>query len=155
VKELANTNDPGLLALLRFVKTWTPGQFMTLGWPEDMKDQNVVFALESKRRKNIRIHDRPTARALWASLAAASAGGEAICLVSGDRAPIARLHPAIKGVWGAQSAGASLVSFKLDAFTSYGHDQGDNAPVSEAAAFAYTTVEDQPHLIVIEPDGLN
>src|SRR6185312_8478744 len=30
-------------------------------------------------------------------------------------------------------------SFNLDAFTSYGHEQGDNAPISEAAAFAYTT----------------
>ena len=64
---------------------------------------------------------------------------EAACLVTGERGPIARLHPAIKGVWGAQSAGASIVSFNLDAFTSYGHEQGDNAPVSEAAAFAYTT----------------
>ena len=26
-----------------------------------------------------------------------------------------------------------------NAFTSYGHEQGDNAPVSEAAAFKYTT----------------
>ena len=52
---------------------------------------------------------------------------------------MARLHPAIKGVWGAQSSGASLVSFNLDAFTSYGHEQGENAPISEAAAFAYTT----------------
>jgi CRISPR-associated protein Csd1 len=31
------------------------------------------------------------------------------------------------------------VSFNLDAFESYGHEQGDNAPVSEAATFAYTT----------------
>jgi CRISPR-associated protein Csd1 len=138
-KDLDGTKDAGLLALLRFVETWTPAQFNSLGWPEEMKDQNVVFALESERLRNIHIHDRPAARALWATLAAASEGGEAICLVSGDRAPIARLHPAIKGVWGAQSAGASLVSFNLDAFTSYGHEQGDNAPVSEAAAFAYTT----------------
>ena len=64
---------------------------------------------------------------------------EAACLVTGERGPIARLHPAIKGVWGAQTSGASIVSFNLDAFTSYGHEQGDNAPVSEAAAFAYTT----------------
>ena len=62
-----------------------------------------------------------------------------ICLVTGNAAPVARLHPSIKGVWGAQSSGASLVSFNLDAFTSYGHEQGDNAPVSEAATFAYTT----------------
>jgi CRISPR-associated protein Csd1 len=91
--------------------------------------------------RDVRIHDRHAARTLWAALTAASEGGEAICLVSGERAPITRLHPAIKGVWGAQSAGASLVPFNLDAFTSYGHDQGDNAPVSEAATFAYTTAE--------------
>jgi CRISPR-associated protein Csd1 len=59
--------------------------------------------------------------------------------VSGAHGPLARLHPSIKGVRGAQSSGASIVSFNLDAFTSYGHDQGDNAPVSETAAFAYTT----------------
>lgn len=34
---------------------------------------------------------------------------------------------------------AALVSFNLDAFESFGHEQRDNAPVSEAAAFAYTT----------------
>jgi CRISPR-associated protein Csd1 len=136
---LGSNDDPGLRALLGFIESWTPDQFNVLDWPEEMKDQNIVFALESERRKDIRIHDRPAARALWAKLAAANERGAAICLVSGDRAPIARLHPAIKGVWGAQSAGASLVSFNLDAFTSYGHEQGDNAPVSEAAAFAYTT----------------
>lgn len=40
---------------------------------------------------------------------------------------------------GAQSAGAALVSFNAPAFCSYGHEQGENAPVSEYAAFAYTT----------------
>ena len=62
-----------------------------------------------------------------------------ICLVTGERAGAARLHTAIKGVWGAQTSGATLVSFNLDAFASFNKVQGDNAPVSEAAAFAYTT----------------
>jgi len=137
---LENTDDPGLLALLRFVETWTPEQFVAHSWPEGMKDQNVVFALESERRSNICIHDRPAAHALWARIATQGDRAEAVCLVSGDRAPVARLHPSIKGVWGAQTAGASIVSVNLDAFTSYGHEQGDNAPVSEAMAFAYTTV---------------
>jgi CRISPR-associated protein Csd1 len=44
-----------------------------------------------------------------------------------------------KRVWGAQSAGANIVSFNLDAFTSFNKAQGDNAPVSPLAAFAYTT----------------
>lgn len=137
--ELSGNDDPGLQALLRFVDNWQPAAFETLGWPEAMKDQNVVFALESERLRNVRIHDRAAARTLWGRLAAMGTRSGAICLVTGDRSPVARLHPAIKGVWGAQPSGASLVSFNLDAFTSYGHEQGDNAPVSEAAAFAYTT----------------
>lgn len=94
---------------------------------------------ESERLGNIRIHDRPAARALWARLCTGTDKSEAACLVTGERGPIARLHPAIKGVWNAQPSGASLVSFNRDAFTSYGHKRGENAPVSEAAAFAYTT----------------
>ncbi len=59
--------------------------------------------------------------------------------MTGKRGPIERLHPAIKGVLGAQSSGATLVSFNHNAFTSYGHKQGDNAPVSKNAVHAYAT----------------
>lgn len=59
------------------------------------------------------------------------------CLVTGNMAPVARLHPLLKGVRGAQSSGAALVSFNGSAFESYGKEQGDNAPVSEYAADAY------------------
>lgn len=138
-KWLAASNDEGLQAIFRFLNNWTPEQFAERGWTDEMKDQNVVFALESERLQNIRIHDRPAARDLWARLSAGGETNEAACLITGNRAPVARLHAAIKGVWGAQSSGASIVSFNLDAFTSYGHEQGDNAPVSEAAAFAYTS----------------
>ena len=62
-----------------------------------------------------------------------------MCLVTGRHAAVARRHPRIRGVRGAQSSGAYLVSFNLDAFQSFGRKQGDNAPVSEAAAFAYAT----------------
>lgn len=61
------------------------------------------------------------------------------CLVSGEPDVPERLHAAIKGVWGAQSSGANIVSFNLDAFNSYGKTQGANAPVGKVAAFAYTT----------------
>jgi CRISPR-associated protein Csd1 len=83
--------------------------------------------------------------AVRAALAGSSVTGAATLgrvgtdLVTGGRGPIARLHPPIKGVRGANTSGASLVSFNLPAFESYGRAQGDNAPVGEAAAFAYTT----------------
>lgn len=62
-----------------------------------------------------------------------------ICLVTGEQRPIARLHSVIKGVWGAQVAGASIVSFNFDAFESWNKHQGDNSPVSEQAVFEYST----------------
>jgi CRISPR-associated protein Csd1 len=68
-----------------------------------------------------------------------SDGVKAMCLITGDTLPVERLHTAIKGVWGAQTSGANIVSFNLDAFNSYGKSQGANAPVSQVAAFAYTT----------------
>jgi CRISPR-associated protein Csd1 len=65
----------------------------------------------------------------------------AICLVTGKESPVERLHASIKGVWGAQTSGANIVSFNARAFESYGKTerQGENAPISKAAAFAYTT----------------
>lgn len=64
-----------------------------------------------------------------------------LCLVEGVKSPIQRLHSAIKGVWGAQSSGANIVSFNARSFESYGKNerQGENAPIGERAAFAYTT----------------
>ena len=70
---------------------------------------------------------------------ASTPGDTGTCLVTGARGPIARLHPPIKGIRGANTSGANIVSFNPPAFESYGRTQGDNAPVGEAAAFAYTT----------------
>jgi CRISPR-associated protein Csd1 len=98
-----------------------------------------IRANDSERLDSIYLHDRPAARELWARVSAEGEKDSAICLVTGKKSPVARLHPSIKGVRDSQPSGASIVSFNLDAFTSYGHEQGQNAPVSEAAAFAYTT----------------
>lgn len=64
---------------------------------------------------------------------------QTICLITGEITSPERLHTAIKGVWGAQTSGANIVSFNLDAFNSFGKTQGGNAPVSVPAVFAYTT----------------
>jgi len=133
---LAEAMDDGLVALRRFLEGWQAEAFAPPLWPDDLRDQNLVFRLAGEFTF---LHDRPAARALWRQIGAEGASDPQICLVTGEAGPVARLHPSIKGVWGAQSSGASLISFNLDAFTSYGHEQGDNAPLSEAAAFAYTT----------------
>lgn len=62
---------------------------------------------------------------------------EGVCLVTGERTAIARLHPSIKGVPGGQATGTSLVSFNAPSFCSYDKEQGAVAPTGRYAAFAY------------------
>ncbi|NLE42833.1 MAG: type I-C CRISPR-associated protein Cas8c/Csd1, partial [Lentisphaerae bacterium] len=71
--------------------------------------------------------------------AGADLGEPGICLVTGDRDEAARLHPAIKGVMGANTTGGNIVSFNFSAAESFGKKQGANAQVGKGAAFAYTT----------------
>jgi CRISPR-associated protein Csd1 len=111
-------------------------------WPEiEGKNPNLTFRLVGDA-SDVPVCARP---AVVADLQKAEAipGAQAqvsgFCLISGRPDTIERLHPAIKGVWGAQTSGANIVSFNLAAFNSYGKAQGDNAPVGEQAAFAYTT----------------
>jgi len=96
------------------------------------------------------VHDDPFIESWWEKQTPLIEEGEkGLCLVTGELSVLAKLHdPAIKGVIGAQSSGAKLVSFNLDAFTSYGKEQSFNAPVSEAAAFAYCTALN--HLLASE-----
>jgi CRISPR-associated protein Csd1 len=64
---------------------------------------------------------------------------QSMCLVSGEIDDIARLHePKIKGVSGAKSSGALLVSFNAPAYGSYRKSQSYNAPVGSLIAFKYS-----------------
>ena len=135
---LQNESDAGLVACYRFLQWWKPEHFDALGWPDEMKGANVVFRLEGEYNF---IHEREAARQLWAlQINQDHESGQAACLVTGKLSPIARKHPSIKGVYEeGRSAARSIVSFNHRAFESYGHKQGNNAPVSEDAAAAYTT----------------
>lgn len=85
------------------------------------------------------VFNRPAVLTHYQSMINNQRSNQAFCLVYGKKLPIATLHPSIKGVWGTLSSGASLVSFNKNAFSSFGKEQGANAPVSENAAFEYTT----------------
>ena len=105
-------------------------------------------ALESNAVLSFRLHgdqdlvcQRPAVVNAALNVATGDDAPQAMCLITGELAPVERLHASIKGVWGAQTSGANIVSFNARAFESYGKTerQGENAPVSRAAAFAYTT----------------
>jgi len=129
--------DAGIQALERF---YANGGLAALSsdaaWPE-IQEGNPVMTFRLHNDGDL-ICQRPAIVSACRSDEEAGAA-TAICLVTGETAATERLHTAIKGVWGAQSSGATLVSFNLDAFASFNKEQGDNAPVSPFAAFAYTT----------------
>lgn len=134
---LEGVEDEGASALLAFLEKWTPERALELPDWEAVIDQNMVFMLDDEPGF---LHDRPPLREAWVRHLEGSEGGkEGMCLVTGETAPIPATHPKIKGVVGAQTSGASLISFNFDAAKSFDKDQNMNAPVSERAAFAYTT----------------
>lgn len=134
LERLADADDEGLVALLRFLERWTPDRFDQTPFIPDMLDANIMFRLDGD---DDYLHRRPAARRLVEATPTTDDRDAIFCLATGDHGPAARLHPTIKGVEGAQSSGALLVSFNLEAFESYGKAQGENAPTSQAAAFRY------------------
>ena len=132
---LQESDDEGLQALCRFLQNWQPAHFAAENLPAEMLDANIAFSFE---KTTACIHKREAAQAIWAGCLKSDEALEGLCLISGDTATIARLHPAIKGVFGGQSSGGSIISFNKEAFASFGKEQGANAPVSEQSAFAYT-----------------
>ena len=104
-------------------------------WPEILEVNPVMtFRLNGDLEL---VCQRPAIRSVLENV---ETGAEEItCSISGEKDGFERLHTSIKGVWGAQSSGANIVSFNKDAFNSFGKEQGANAPVGKRAAFAYTT----------------
>lgn len=135
--------DTGLRAVIAFLTTYRAAALEALAshpaWPEILETNPLLsFQLNTD---TMLVCQRA---AVVAALQVAKGEGDetaanGICLISGEPDAIERLHPSIKGVWGAQSSGANIVSFNLDAFSSYGKEQSYNAPVGKRAVFTYTT----------------
>lgn len=143
---LDGVDSPAARALLAYFDSWDPAQaaahpLLAEHWKEITGNVNLIFGYEAADHSHSFVNDDPAIQNAWQAhyndRSADSDMGQ--CLITGKYAPIERTHPNISGVPGAQSSGAALVSFNAPAFCSYGHEQGDNAPVSKYAAFAYTT----------------
>ena len=147
---LKDVRHPTAKAILNFFEIWKPenaAQHPAIQPNLDMllKGGNIVFVTQDAAGEPQLAQNVPEIRRAWDEAYAKS--DDAVmgrCLVTGEEGPIAILHPSIKGVMGAQSSGASLVSFNAPAFESYGKEsardnqgQGRNAPVGRYAAFAY------------------
>lgn len=135
LEELESEQDEGLKALYLFVDSWMSERFVPPLFDPKMLKLNLAFRLDGENRF---IHQRPAAVSHIERLRQTDVGDTGgFCLITGRRAALVRLHPKIKGVGGTKAAEVPLVSFNQKSFESYGHDQGENAPTSEAAAFRY------------------
>lgn len=127
-------------AILAYFEKWDPEKAMQHPvirehFEELTEGGNLIFCIEGKETR-----EDPEIRECWEKYRNQSGSEDnGICLVTGRKAEISRIHKVIKGVPGAQSSGAALVSFNAPSFESYGKEQSYNAPVGKYAEFAYTT----------------
>ena len=137
---LAGVDSPAARAVCAFFESWTPQTApehpaLAACMDDLLGGANIVF-----RYDGAFVHDDPVIRSAWQRHYDASGNGpQSICLVTGERCEPVTVHPSIKGVQGAQSSGAALVSFNAPSFCSYGKEQSLNAPTGKYAAFAYTS----------------
>ena len=132
--------DAGAAAVREFFKTLDVATLQNLPSWKDAFDSNAILSFRLHGDLEL-VCQRPAVVRAARQLAGDADAPVGMCLVTGEEAKLERLHASIKGVWGAQTSGANIVSFNARAFESYGKTerQGENAPVSQAAAFAYTT----------------
>lgn len=129
--------DRSFSAVCRFLETWRPERLVEFSILGELSAGFGIFRIRSQKNP---VHESSAVQEWWRKSQAREEPGEvAQCLISGSLGPVARLHPKIKGVVGAQASGASLVSFNASAYESYGKEQSYNAPVGEDAAFRYGT----------------
>ena len=141
---LRGCNDRGIKAFLKFLDSWNPDSFPQLPHADDLLDAQIVFKLDGQRQC---LHECDAARTAWLNHLEAHPdhAGTGMCLITGEKGWIARLHPPIKGVpktkgvTDSQPSGTRFVSFNQKSFRSFGKEKGANAPVSIRAAFGYTT----------------
>lgn len=140
---LDSATDAGIVSFLKFLDGWNPENSLKNSKISEYKDEILAGGFFVFDIGGSYLHQTPAVRQLWDSyyIRSLSEGTSEVaqCLVSGKKEPIARVHQKIKGVYGAQSAGATLVGFNDPAFCSYNKEQSFNAPISESAMFKYTT----------------
>ncbi len=130
---------PAAKAVLNFLDKWEPqkaeeNNLVAQYAKEILSGANMVFRFNGGY-----VHDDPQLASVWQKANAKQKDNIGQCLITGALDAIPNTHPTIKGVQGAQSSGAALVSFNASAFCSYNKEQNQNAPVGKYAAFAYTT----------------
>lgn len=138
-KLLNGIKHPVARAILAFLESWDTSKArehpaLQDCWAGLIKGGNLLFRVNGMYPQTINEISQ-----VWNYYYNKSPNGKCSqCLINGQYEVPESTHPLIKGVAGAQSSGAAIVSFNAPAFCSYGKEQSLNAPVGKHAAFAYT-----------------
>ncbi|HPA78495.1 MAG TPA: type I-C CRISPR-associated protein Cas8c/Csd1 [Kiritimatiellia bacterium] len=140
-KDLDGMTDDGVSAVFRFYETGGIDGCRQHALLSDIMEHNsnITFALDDEVGL---IAQRPNVVERIRAIYEEVNGRSCASAISGEIDEVAVLHAAIKGVWGAQTSGANIVSFNDEAYCSHGKtkkDQGLNAPIGKHNQFAYTT----------------
>lgn len=131
---------PEIGAVLRFLSSADMPSQLDAHEPWKEARQTCAFVAFKFVNEDGTIFDVPAVKEAVNGLADGLGDGETgVDLVSGQKGPVAVLHPALKGIPGANTTGANIVSFNFQAATSFGKSQGNNSPVGVQSAFEYTT----------------
>ncbi len=142
---LGNSNCIEAIALLRFLENWNPdtafeNEIITSSLSYCFNGSIVIRMIESSAY----LHRVKEIVDIWNAYYPSTISEKVgVCLATGKTDRIARVHNSVKGIKSDSLSpnGWTLVCFDKDstAFSSYGKLQGYNAPISEYAAFAYTS----------------
>ena len=140
---LTKTNDSGLKAVKEFLTNQTNIDLVknTDTWQQCLKIKgcNLTFRLQGETDlicQSKAIQSYIANQSNYAEDESNESSEKGICLITGNKDTIARLHQPIGGV---NAKPAPFASINLDAFESYNKSQGYGFPVSEKGMFEYTT----------------
>ena len=138
-------DSPVINAYRKFIQNWMPEQETGNQYLSDLgknySSPGYVFFLSGEPERLL--HDDPQIKAKWNVEFVKQNGAEegaymAQCAISGETAPIARIHGKIKGVEGGLPTGGVLIGFNNASENSYGNEQSFNSNVSEKVMIKYT-----------------
>jgi CRISPR-associated protein Csd1 len=131
------TGDPGAQAVDAFLENVSDGR-VTIDLPESLKS-NDLLSFQVDTEMDCLVAVRPEVQRYWRLHRASESGTKEItCLVSGTTARASGVHPAVKKLPAANTAGAALISFNKPAFWSYGWTEHENATISRAASEGFS-----------------
>lgn len=138
-------DSPVVNAYRKFIENWRPEEetenryLLDLG--KNYSNSGFAFFLSGEPDKML--HEDSQLREQWEKYYEEKGDGEeeqyvAQCAVTGENAPIARIHGKIKGVYGGLATGSVLIGFNNSSENSYGNEQSYNSNISKEVMRKYT-----------------